>query len=72
MLAIPMTVVSRPADSIRLMFCGLTDAIEIIVAGHEIAVSVAYEGKCRALLVDFECGPGSGGERHRVRALQSC
>jgi len=56
-LAIPMTVVSCPADSIRLMFSGLTDAIEVIVQRHDITVSVTNEGKWQNLSVVLECGP---------------
>lgn len=56
-LAVPLKVVERKPESIRLNFVGLTPMIEVVVARQEIAVAVIYEGQCWDLLVVFESAP---------------
>jgi len=58
-LAVPMLIKARAEGSLRFGFVGLTDALEVIVYGHGLSVTVTHEGECWDVLLDLDFVPES-------------
>jgi hypothetical protein len=56
-LALPVTIIERDLDMIRLGFTGITKAIEVVVVRNEVSIVVEHDGINWDTLAWFDCAP---------------